>query len=74
MAKIRAGRPVYILFVRKRGTLDYTALRGGTDKAELIAEADRMMLRGAEHALVVEEIHSTDPGWSQLLKRARPRE
>jgi hypothetical protein len=74
VAKSRAGRPVYILFVRKHGTLDYTALKGGTDKAELIAEANRMMLRGAEHALVVEEVHSTDPGWSQLLKRTHPRE
>jgi hypothetical protein len=73
VAKTRA-RPVYILFVRKRGTLDYTALKGGPDKGELIDEANRMMLRGAEHALVVEEIHSTDPGWSQLLKRTRPRD
>lgn len=50
----------FLLFVRPRGQSCYVQQASGTNDVELMGDANRAMLRGAEAAIVVEEIYSAD--------------
>jgi hypothetical protein len=46
-------QPYYVLFLRQRGSECYTNEAGDSNKTELIAQANRALMRGAATAMVV---------------------
>ena len=46
-------QPYYVLLLRARGSECYTNEAGNSDKAELIAQANRALMRGVGSAMVV---------------------
>jgi len=45
--------PYYVLFLREQGTDLYTNEAGGSNRADLVAQANRALMRGAATAMVV---------------------